>query len=267
VLTSAVVVENNKSNIITGDVIGITGASTANEIPVIDKDKQIGVYTLLPSFSFPQPYPVTEEYSILQEQIRLFYQNTQECRQTNILDECITSELNTEEYSSWLNDCETNDEKLFYDFTEIFSQCLASEDSNCACIGKLNGDYDAGEYTIKLIQDQKNIVFSLEDLMLSMPFTFTIEETPMKSDDYIVHVDNTGVIGSFSSLEPSSELYVYKSDTTTLSVEDQTTFTTYEMTRDSCTLPSQEIYKFCMQSDTVIGDKPLVYIFAIDFSE
>ncbi|MFA6888276.1 MAG: hypothetical protein WC254_02160, partial [Candidatus Woesearchaeota archaeon] len=47
VLTSAVVVENNKSNIITGDVIGITGASTANEIPVIDKDKQIGVYTLL----------------------------------------------------------------------------------------------------------------------------------------------------------------------------------------------------------------------------
>ncbi len=270
VLTSATAAEDstmNYSSKITGNAIGITGAATSDEVSVTNKDKQIGVYSVLPSFSFVSEHNLFEEYDALQKYIRSFYDNVMDCRHTRLLDDCIALTLKMDEYSSWLDDCETNNERLFYDFTEIFSQCLASKDSDCTCTGALEGDYEAGEYTIKLIQDQENTLFSLEDLMLTLPFTFAIEDALMKSDKYTIHVDTTGAIGGFSSLEPSSQIYIYKSDATTLSVEDQSTFTTYETTRDSCTLPSQEVYKFCMQSKTIVENKPLVYIFAVDFSK
>lgn len=281
VLTTATVAEDsiiNSSNKITGSIVGITGAATGDEIAVKEEDKQIGVYTVLPSFSFIPEYNVIDEYDALQKQIRFFYEDVQKCRQNNELQYCIESGLNKQEYSSWLDDCETNEEKVFYDFTEIFSQCLNSRDMDCICTGTLSGDYDAGEYTITLIQDEENTLFSLlsTELSLTLPLTFEMEENRLVSDNYLIHVDRTGVLGSFPSTEPSSEIYIYKKDATTLFIEDETTFTTYEITRDSCTIPEQEIYKFCMQSDTTVSvyDKgqgktviqPVVYIFAIDFT-
>ncbi|MEK6868424.1 MAG: hypothetical protein AABX98_06390, partial [Nanoarchaeota archaeon] len=96
-------------------------------------------------------------------------------------------------------------------------------------------------------------------------------------DQYTIRVEKEEVLGGFSSLEPASSLYIYKQDATTLSVESQSTFSTYETTRSYCTLPPQEVYKFCMQSDTEVPvynaqqgtttQQPLVYLFALSFPE
>ncbi len=284
ILTSAAVAENgivNVSNKITGGIIGITGAATADSGISTTQDKQIGVYTVLPSFSFVNEYDLAGEYDALQKQIRLFYDAVDECRKTSALQSCVDSVLNKKEYSSWLDNCETNEEKIFYDFTEIFSQCLNSEDIDCVCTGKLQIDYDAGEYTLTLIQDEENTFFSLlsTDITLTLPLVFEIEDNThnvITSTEYLIHADRTGTLGSFPSTTPSSEIYLYKKDATTISIEDETTFSTYETTRSSCILPQQEIYKFCMQSDTTISgyDKtqgktitqPIVYMFAIDFT-
>ena len=276
-LTSATVADTNKSNAITGRAIGITGASTADNALLVDADKQIGVYRVLPSFSFIDTYHLTEEYNTLQKQIRLFYDDIDECRETYLVDDCIATELNKKEYASWLDDCETNEEQLFYDFTELFSKCLASADTDCTCTGTLAGEYTAGEYAISIIQDEEETQFSLNALTESLPLSFEIEENVMTSAEYIIHADRTGTIGSFSSLEPSSVLYLYKKDDRTISAEDESTFTTYELTRSSCEIPKQEIYKFCMQSDTIVSThdttqsktitQPVVYMFAIDFTD
>ncbi len=283
ILTSATVAEDsiiNSSNKITGGIIGITGAGTADDTSYTTGDKQIGVYSVLPSFSFVSEYNLIDEYDALQKQIRLFYEYVDECRKTSELQSCIDSELNLPEYSSWLDDCETNEEKIFYDFTEIFSQCLKSEEVDCICIETLDGEYDAGEYTITLVQDEENTLFSLlsTDLILTLPVLFEKDGNIMTSDEYLIHADRTGVIGSFlSTQESSSEIYIYKKDATTLSIEDQSTFSTYDLTRDSCTIPEQKIYKFCMQSDTSVAaydaeqaktiTQPVVYIFAVDFTD
>ncbi len=244
--------------------------------------KQIGVYSVVPSFSFVDEYHLVEEYDGLQKEIRNFHKTVEECTVENHLQQCLEEILELPAYASWLReeDCESTEEALFYDVTETFSQCLQSEDTNCLCLGTLHPEkYALGEYTIPLYQESDSTLFTFvsTDLAVILPeMSFAIEGQLMNYDEYIVHVEKEGAVGGFSSLEPSTRFYIYKQDATTLSVESQTTFSTYETTRAYCRLNEQHIYKFCVQSETNVPtynaidetttEQPLVYLFAVSFS-
>jgi hypothetical protein len=285
--------QQNAKNSITGTVVGITGEATADtadqESTTSAIEKQIGIYRVIPSFSFVDEYHLVDEYDTLQKEIRNFYKTIENCQQEQNpeLEEgvksCIDETLALPSYASWIQgeDCETDQEALFYDVTETFSQCLQSEDSDCVCVGTFDATkYSVGEYIIPVYQEGDSVLFTLlsTDLSVVLPnMHFAIEGSPMTYDEYTLHVEKEEATGGFSSLEPSSALYIYKQDAITLSVESQSTFSTYETTRNYCTLPSQEIYKFCVQSDTIVPvydttqetttQQPLVYLFALSFPE
>lgn len=277
------------SNKITGSAIrsaDTTGADTYEENPDYEAEETpiIGIYRVLPSFSIIDEYDLVDEYTTLQRDIRTFYDAVEVCRteKGDSVENCLTATLNQPTYASWLDEesCETSEEALFYDVTEIFSHCLASEESDCLCYGTLDGqNYDTGEFVITLAQEETGTQFALEgtELSLAFPLQFEIEDTLMVSDVYTVAVTGGSAVGSFSSLEPSSTLYLYKKDGQTISVEDETTFSTYSSTRGSCPKPEKQLAKFCVQSDAVVSaydneqdktiQQPVVYMFALDFSE
>lgn len=277
------------SNQITGTVIGnsdLTGAQTYEEKAEYDAEETpiIGIYSVLPSFSIIDEYDLVEEYTTLQRDIREFYDTVEACRteKEDSVEDCIAATLNEPVYAAWLDEesCETGEEALFYDVTEIFSQCLASEESDCLCYGILEeGKYDTGEFVITLAQEETGTQFALEGTPLSLvlPLHFEIEDTAMVSDEYTVAVTTGSAVGSFSSLEPSAVFYLYKKDSQTISVEDETTFSMYSATRSSCPKPEKQLSKFCVQSHTVVSvydeekdktiQEPVVYMFAVDFSK
>ncbi len=283
--------KEDATNSITGSVTAITGAATADaseeESTASTTEKQIGIYRVVPAFSFIAEYQLVDEYDALQKEIRNFYKTIETCQQEQVqgseqsAESCIEETLTLPSYVSWIQgeDCETDQEALFYDVTETFSQCLQSEDSDCVCASTFETNkYSPGEYIIPVYQEGKSVLFTLlsTDLSVILPnMQFAIEGNPMSYDEYTLHVEKEEATGGFSSLEPSSALYIYKQDPTTLSVESQSTFSTYETTRSYCTLPSKEIYKFCMQSDTEVPvynaqeetttEQPLVYLFALSF--
>ncbi len=151
-LTSATVVSMNKEiqpknqetsakNKITGMSVSITGAPTVEEVPQTSEtngEKQIGTYSVLPSFSFPEKGNFVLDYDTLQKQIRLFYEAVNDCKISNpseTPENCIQDALAQPEYSNWLSesDCETDEERVFYDLTQDLSDCSQSEDSDCTC--------------------------------------------------------------------------------------------------------------------------------------
>ncbi len=264
-------------------VMSVTGAATADEEIVIDSSgTQIGVYKITPSFSVLEDYDIVAEYDALQKDIRLFYTAVETCAAGSAdqekLELCIQETLEEDTYTSWLlgEDCETPEETLFYDVTEVFRQCGASEDDDCTCVGQFsNGQYTEGEYAILVSQEEDGTHFSLDDLTIVLPsVSLAIEGTPLVADTYTLAVSDRDIVGSFSALEPSSTLYLSKQGNT-LSVEGESTFTLYEGTRDVCTISEEPTYKFCKQSSTAIPiydkdekktiQQPVVYLFAVDF--
>ncbi len=261
----------------------ITGAATADEEVVIDSSgSQIGVYKITPSFSVLEDYNIVAEYDALQKDIRLFYTATQTCvsgsDDQEKLDLCIQETLTQDSYSSWLlgEDCETPEETLFYDVTEIFRQCGSSEDTSCTCVEQLSGSYIEGEYSLLVSQEKDGTYFSLDDLTVVLPsVSLAVEGIPLAADTYAIAVSKSDVYGSFSALEPSSTIYLYK-EGKKLSVESESTFTLYEGTRDVCSVSLESTYKFCKQSSTAVPvydkdekktiQQPVVYLFALDFS-
>ncbi|MBI5002165.1 hypothetical protein HZC31_02170 [Candidatus Woesearchaeota archaeon] len=259
----------------------ITGAATADEEIAVDSSgAQIGIYKVTPSFSVLEDYNIVGEYDALQKDIRQFYDAIQTCvsgsDEREKLESCIQETLEDDLYSSWLlgEDCETPEETLFYDVTEVFRACGASGDTDCTCVGQLSGLYTEGEYAILVSQEDDGTHFSLDDMTVVLPSTsLAIEGTPLVADTMTLAISDT-VSGSFSALEPSSTIYLYKQGTT-LSVESESTFTLYEGTRDACTISEEPTYKFCKQSSTAIPvydrdekktiQQPAVYLFAVDF--
>ena len=282
--------EKQQINKITGMDTSITGAPSANEQDIQEtennKAEQIGVYSVLPSFSFADTYHLVDEYDAIQKQIRLFYQEVQKCLEEDkekTKEDCIVITLDTPAYTSWLTEeeCETAEEVLFYDVTETFSQCLSSSDVDCTCIANFKqSQYEEGEYSITLSQEDNGMLFSLasSEIQTTIPFmTLEIEGTAMVFDQYTINIDENNFFGSFSVLEPSSQLFLYKKDQTTISVEDGASFSTYEKIQSLCELPKTTSYKFCVQSDTVVKNydntqnavitEPVVHIFSFDFYE
>ena len=231
--------------------MSITGAATADEKIVIDGyGSQIGVYKITPSFSILEDYDIVAEYDALQKDIRLFYDAVQTCVSGSTdeekLEGCIQETLQDYSYSSWLlgKNCETPEETLFYDATEVFRQCGTSGDTDCTCVRELSGTFSDGEYSILVSQEDDGTHFSLDDLTTVLPFvSLALEGTPLVADTYTLAVSEGAVVGSFSALEPSSTIYLYKQGTT-LSVESESTFTLYEGTRDACIISQQPTYKF-----------------------
>lgn len=280
--TAVVPEEDNTSNKITGNVIGISGAATFGEDSTLQEYPQIGIYSITPSFSITDNYNLVEEYGEIQKGIRNFGEEVNECHTTDALDICIQKNLEKQEYGSWLDEkeCETKEEALFYDFTEIFSDCLISQDTNCLCYKKLDsGRYEEGRYIISVIQEDSDVTFFLKGTDISATFSpmyFEINDAKLVSDDYTLEVDDE-VKGGFSSIAPSSDIYLYKKDATTISVEDQSSFSTYSTTRGWCKPQEKRYYKFCIQSDTQIPvydkesgksiQQAVVYMFALDFDE
>lgn len=261
----------------------ITGAATADATEQLSEETtntQIGVYRITPSFSLPDNKDVVAEYDILQKNIRDFYSAVKECTSNEDLETCIAWTIEKEEYGQWLEGeaCETAEEKLFYDVTEAFSQCVESPDSDCICIASFenNGMYLEGEHSISLVQDETITSFSLGEFSVSIPnLQLYSQGAAMVSADYLFSVTSSSVLGSFAGLEPSSQLFLYKENENVISVEDQTTFSTYSATRSSCSLPEQIVRKFCVQSEKTVYvysveegktvEQPIVYMFAIDF--
>lgn len=258
----------------------ITGAATADEALVADTfGTQIGVYKITPSFSVLEDYDIVAEYDTLQKEIRMFHTAVDDCivGDSERLDSCIQETLEQETYSSWLlgKDCETPEETLFYDITDVFRQCGASEETQCTCVGQLSETYPEGEYSILVSQEEDGTQFSFNDLAIVLPsVSLAVEGTPLAADTYTIAVSKSDVYGSFSALEPSSTIYLYK-EGETLSVESESTFTLYEGTRAVCSVSLEPTYKFCKQSSTAVPvyddaekktiQQPVVYLFALDF--
>lgn len=267
-----------------GVSVTITGASTADEDPIQiseDIEKQIGTYSVFPSFSFPEKKDLTEEYDLLQKQIRLFYQTTKECEINNPsqnLEYCIQKTLSEKNYNSWLSesDCETNEERVFYDFTQQILDCSTSKDLDCTCALSFPKNYAPGNYIFQFLLDENNVLLSLQNSPITTTFSSLLllnNGNTLASEMYTITADENGAKGGFSSL--SDTFYLYKKDEKTLSIEDETTFTTKDETKDSCSLAKKTTYKFCVQSNAAVssydplqrktGTQPLVYVFGIDF--
>lgn len=247
------------------------------------QDPQIGVYIITPSFSFVDKYQLADAFTLLQREIRTFTEAVQECQQQDTLDSCLTRTIKNPTYTAWSigENCETREERLLYDVTEMFRSCLASKDTDCVCLGNFAApsQYPEGEYTFEVIQEEAAVSFSLTETDLSTAFLNMIlqeEGNENTATAYTIAVTSERVLGQFGSLEPNSNLYFYKEDATTLSVESQSSYSTYETTRSACSLPEETFYKFCVQSnasvqlydeqeDSVVT-KPIVYTFALDFS-
>jgi hypothetical protein len=272
--------KSNRSNAITGAVIGITGAVTASSE---EEDPQIGVLSFTPHFAFEDEYRVVDAYDTLQKEIREFYGLVEECISIGgSVDDCIEDTLDQGTYAGWLSEdlCETSDEALFYDVTEVFSQCLLSPDIECTCDTSLSyrPAYDPGEAYMIVLQSDSNVYFSLIDSGADMTMHdmyLQIEGEDIDYEEMTLAVTTSGVAASFESMVPDNHIYLYKQDEMTISVESQSTFTTFDVTRDACSVPLETHRKFCVQSDTSITaydaeldavvDQPLVYQFALSF--
>lgn len=273
-------------NRITGMSIGITGAPTADQAYEGSEtaEKQIGIYSVLPSFSFPEKGSLVEEYDALQKQIRIFYQVVKDCEAINPsepIENCIQETLSQTTYNTWHSesDCETNEERVFYDITQRISDCAASEQTDCTCTFAFPKNYPVGKHVFQFASEENNILISLQESSLSATLaSLHLQkkgEELSSSDSYVLQSTDQGTTGGFSDAA-SDILYLYKKDASTLSIEDETTFTTAPTTRTSCTLPKKTIYKLCVQSATTVSQydtnqqksitEPLVYVFGIDFS-
>ncbi len=266
----------------TGTSTTITGAATyeENQEAASTENIQIGVYRITPSFSLPNNKNIVAEYETLQRDVRDFYDATMDCRTVEGLDFCIEETLEKEEYTGWLfgDACETKEEALFYDVTEAFSQCAQSLDSDCICVTSFDDTtrYPDGEQSISLVQDETAAVFFLEENSVSIPLIQIYSQgTLLVSADYLFSITSGQALASFSGLEPSSSLFLYKESEHVISVEDQTTFSTYSATRSACALAEETLRKFCVQSEKTVHvyseeqgktvEQPIVYLFAIDF--
>jgi hypothetical protein len=262
----------------------ITGAQTLEKNPSFEQtqDPQIGIYMIKPSFSFADKYQLTDAFTALQREIRTFTEAMQECKQQDTVDSCLTRTLENPSYAAWSigEDCETPEERLFYDVTEMFRTCLESADTDCACLGSFaaSAGYPEGEYTLEVTQEDTGILFSLPEMDLSTTLSNAMlqeEGEESTATAYTVAVTAEGVLGQFGALEPSVHLYLYKEDAKTISVESQSSYSTYETTRSACTLSEKKIYKFCVQSpasvqiydehEESVVTKPITYTFAVEF--
>ncbi len=262
----------------------ITGAETLEKEPSFETtlDPQIGVYMIKPSFSFVDQYQLTNAFTHLQREIRTFTETVQECQQENPLEACLSSTLKDPSYAAWsrAEDCETPEERLFYDVTEMFRTCLESVDTDCVCLGSfvVPAQYPSGEYTLNVAQEDTGVSFSLSGTEISTvipSMAFQVEGEEEANAEYTLAVTEDHVLGQFSILESSSMVYLYKPDATTTSVESQRSYSTYETTRTACELPEEKMYKFCVQSSTAVQvydesqktviTRPLPYTFVLDF--
>jgi surface antigen len=281
------------SNSITGAVIGVSGAVSSS---VDDREQQIGVYEIEPSFSVVDDLHVGDTIKGLQRDIRLFHQAVEDCRNeknktdndeiidgNEKLDDCILTVLNEPGYGYWMPEelCETSEEALFYDVLSTFDQCLASPDTNCLCVEEFlyKDEYDEGEYYFTMLQDEFGTTFTLldRDIEVTTPIYLAEEGDGFGYDEIMLSVDTTGVLLSTATMALDSHLYLYKMDEETVSIEDQTTFSTYEYTRDMCQSSGVVTKKFCVDSgatvtlyddvDGAVVDEALVYQFALAFVE
>ncbi len=269
-----------------GTLVGasITGADTLDKKTSFEPtlDPQIGVYMIAPSFSFVDRYQLVDAFTTLQREIRSFTEAVQECQKENTLEACLSSTLEEPSYAAWSigEDCETPEERLFYDATEMFRTCLASVDSDCVCLGSfaVPAQYPEGEYTLEMIQEDAAVSFSLSETDLSTSLSNMIlqeEGEESTATEFTIAVTSKGILEQFGSLEPSAHLYLYKEDAKTISVESQSSYSTYETTRSACSLSQNTIYKLCVQSnatvqiydeqESAVVTKPNTYTFAIEF--
>lgn len=263
----------------------ITGADILEKEPSfeITQDPQIGAYIITPSFSFVDKYQLADAFTLLQREIRTFTEAVHACQQQDSLDSCLSQTLEEPVYAAWSRGehCETREERLFYDVTEMFRRCLASKDTDCVCPGNFAApsQYSEGEYTFDVVQEDNDVLFSLAETDISTSFSSMVlqkEGEESTATTYMIAVTSDGVLGQFGSLEPSSNVYLYKDDEKTISVESQTSYSMYETTRSACSLPEETFYKFCVQSNAsvqlydeqedAVVTKPIVYTFALDFS-
>ncbi len=271
VLTTAAVADMNASNAITGNVVGISDTTTASS----GGTAQIGVYEIEPRFIIDDRDTV-EEYTALQGRIRQFYQDVTQCYSTeHDLDACITLILNHDMYDGWFpeKECETSEEALFYDIVEHFSQCLASNNVKCVCLYSMtsSASYEEGEYSFIFLNDESGLYVSLKDYDISttLPLFLEIERKYTETEELTVLVSSSDILASFSTMIPSSTLYLYKVDEQTISVESETDFSIYPFTRDFCEPPQDIIRKFCVKRDGIYNDNaaPVVYQFALNFGD
>ncbi|MBI5073430.1 hypothetical protein HZA99_06455, partial [Candidatus Woesearchaeota archaeon] len=223
------------------------------------------------------------DYDKLQKQIRDFYKAVQDCQTNNpseTTENCIQDILSQTAYNAWLSesDCETDEERVFYDFTQPISDCAMSEDSDCTCNFPFPKNYPSGNYVFQFAPEGNDLLISLQDSSLTTTLSSLLllnNGNTLSSETYTLTADDNGATGGFSAA--SDALYLYKKDDSTVSLEDETTFTTNPVTRNTCTLPKKTTYKFCMQSPTIVSQydasqqksirEPLVYVFGINFAQ
>jgi hypothetical protein len=279
VLTGATVADDtNKSNLITGGVVGITGAATAGSKN--EDAEHIGTYQITPNTRIDDDHGIITTMEVLHGDIRLFQENVQLCVDAGEgLDTCLDVELKKEMYLSWLegDDCETSEEALFYDVVDVFEQCLASADVDCLCSVKLSyrAAHTPGEYYFRFVQDGDDVVVELLDHHIGTvlsDFILLIQEEPALIEEMTLSVLTSGVVGSFSDWIPDNYLYLYKVEDRTLSVENFDSLYSKEGILDSCVIEETSVKKFCVQSETSVSvyedgsvEKPVVYQFALSF--
>ena len=242
---------------IVGNTITTLATFDSKEVETTPVNLQIGVYSIYPSFAIDDKYNIVDRYTRLQREIRLLHSDILlKCEGSVDFENCIQEMLNQEKYRNWFmgKDCETPEETIFYDVTELFSSCLQSSDSDCWCHEELSypSGIKEGEYYIQLYQDEGEVQFTLEDTDLSLNVLGVQLETtgiPLENEEFVMRFENGHVIGGFYALPPASSISIHKKDASTLSVESEEVFST--STKEQCTLP-QDIYKFCMVDVTTI---------------
>jgi hypothetical protein len=236
--------DNFNLNLDNGQLVG-TGIEPL-KIPIEQISRrtsgQIGFYSIKPTFKQSVDYDFSD-YDELKENAE---ELIDKCKDEDDIESCI---IEHEFYDDDLEliECETEEEKVFYDFLEYLDRCVNSDEDDvpCICEGSLNG----GHFYIKK-EDEK----------------IKIEKT--NDEKFEIYMENIAL---------GNDQFRIKDDTL-LAKDGEGSLTSGKKTDEIpyCTLNDKTKFRVCVKSnenqfyvydDNKVELRNVVYKFALEFSE
>ncbi len=244
VITGATVIDVEE-NEITGAVVSVMERSSG------EGDEIIGEYSITPVFIVDIENDLEKEYGEFRVKARNFKHEIDSCY--GDMDVCIADRLDDEEYIGWKmnEECEKEDEIFFYDFVNVFEECVNSVDVDCLCEGRISekSEYGDGIYYLDIysgenhVDDEKRIVFALSDYGLSVTFSgielFVNEGYVERGNFFYQRNEDIG----FDIVDSDEMIYLYKDQSNSLVLLSTDDYNS--IGNDMCVLDNSVRYKFC----------------------